>query len=89
MHFENLWELCEDFHKNTIKENSISSVMDQLTLKISVYKMLVNQNDYLSDELIKAKSTLLGEILFTITLLSLRDNINVFDALNNALKERK
>jgi hypothetical protein len=87
--FSDLWELCENFHKSTTKENSLSSVIDELQLKIGVYKTLINRKDNNCDDLIKAKSKLLGEILFTITLLSLNDNINVYAALNDALRERQ
>lgn len=80
-HFEDLWCQAENFHKNS--DSSISSIMDELSMKINLYKLFESQKD--SAELKKIKSRTLGEILLVITNLSLKEDINVFEALNTAL----
>jgi len=80
-HFEDLWEKCEQLHQEL---NNVETffIIDELLMKLKLYKVL--------DEKIKtedqqvAKSRLLGEILLAITKISVKDNINVFDALATA-----
>lgn len=84
-HFEELWESCENFHKKDIKLSSSASIIDELSLKIKLYST-INLNNKISDEDKKAlKSRALGEILLTITNLSLIDDINVFASLSEVL----
>jgi len=83
MHFEDLWEQAESSHKN--KSMSISSIIEELLLKINLYQ-IISEKEMPIDEKQKAKSRLLGEILLSITHLSLTDNINVFEALTEALQ---
>jgi hypothetical protein len=94
MHFEELWEKCENFHQED-GENNIQSILDNLEMKIKFYRMVDNNPHMMTelkklnenDDKTKAKSRLLGEILLTLTNLSLKDNINVFDALAGSYKE--
>lgn len=87
MHFENLWEKCENLHKET-GNNSVDSSIQELSLKIELYKTLNNKKDLPVSDKEKIKSRLMGEILLTITNISLVDNINVYQALDEALKFR-
>ena len=66
-HFEELWEQCENFHKNNIAETSIPQLIEELVLKVNLYKTIDSQADMLGTELEKIKSRILGEILLTIT----------------------
>lgn len=87
MHFEDLWEKCENIHKKSDSENS-SAILDELMLKLNLYKVLEQKTDLPQEDNQKIKSRTFGEILFTLTNLSLQENINVFDALNTALQYR-
>jgi hypothetical protein len=79
IHFEDIWNESESFHS---KE---SFSFEELELKIKIYQLLDSTN--LSEEdKNKAKEIAFGEILFTLTNLSLKDNINVFEALKKVLK---
>lgn len=82
-HFEEIWEKGESLHQQ--EDNSISDILNKISLQVELYKMITNQEDS-NEEKEKAKSRTMGEILLTLTNLSLKDNINVFDALNTACK---
>lgn len=85
MHFEELWEKCEKTHQ---EDNPIGSILDELAMKINLYRAISEQTDVPKEELEKVKSRTMGEILLTLTNLSLVENINVFNALNTAQKYR-
>jgi hypothetical protein len=87
MHFEVLWEKCEKLHKEA-GDNSSASLAQELSLKLDLYKILDSKSDLSNEDKQKIKSRLLGEILLTITNISLVDNINVYQALDEALKFR-
>ncbi len=87
-HFEELWEECETMHSQFNGNDPLSSIMDELSMKINLYKAL----DYKTlpkEELQKIKSRTLGEILLTLTHLSLKENINVFESLSVAKQYRQ
>lgn len=81
IHFEDLWEQCEKLHQES-NSNDVSIIIDELLMKLKLYKML--DDKIKTEDQLLAKSRLLGEILLTITKISLKDNINVFDALVTA-----
>lgn len=85
IHFEELWEKCEKTH---VEETNISTILDELSMKINLYKAISERKELSGVELEKVKSRTMGEILLTLTNLSLKDNINVFEALNTAQKYR-
>lgn len=78
-HFEELWEKCEQTHN--IEPNSIPTI-DELIMKINLYKAIVMQTEIPKEEHEKMKSHTMGEILLVLTKISLIDNINVYKALN-------
>lgn len=84
LHFEELWEKCEEMHEGLDGSN----IMDELSMKINLYKMLDSKPEIPAEDLQKAKSRALGEILLTLTHLSLKENINVFEALSIARQYR-
>lgn len=88
MHFEELWEHCENFHNNANLGASTHSIIDELIMKINLYKAIDEKKEIPDEEYQKIKSRTLGEILLTMTKLSLKDNINVFEALGVALQYR-
>src|SRR5882757_1275011 len=87
-HFEDLWEKCENFQKEACKDDKIQSVLDELMIKINLYKVIDAKEEIPIEDRQKVKSRTLGEILLTLTTLSLKDNINVYEALNIALQYR-
>lgn len=86
MHFEELWEKCEKFQESNLVDSS--SILDELLMKVTLYKNLDSKKDISFEDKKSTKLRLMGEILFTITSLSLKDDINVFKALFISLKER-
>lgn len=88
MHFEELWERCEKFHADASLGSSVQSVMEELVMKIGLYKAIDAKTEIPEDERQKLKSRTLGEILLTLTNLSVKDNINVYEALSIALQYR-
>jgi|SRR5208283_1306842 hypothetical protein len=87
-HFETLWERAEQFHKDASPDASVAQILDELQLKISLYKA-VDTNNLPLDEAIKAKSHVFGEVLLSLTRLSLIDQINTYEALLLALQQRQ
>lgn len=88
MHFEELWVKCEDLFKSTNDSNSVPSIMDELSMKINLYKLLDSKVDITPEERQKVKSRTMGEILLTLTQLSLKENIDVFECLSIAQQYR-
>jgi hypothetical protein len=82
MHFEELWEACEEQNKRAPK--SSSNIVDEIIIKIGLYKRMVEDRNIPGEDKRKAKVRILGEVLHSITNLSLIDEINVFDALAQA-----
>lgn len=85
MHFEELWERCEKFHQEASND---SSLMDELMMKVNLYKVIDQKTEVPEEERQKLKSRAMGEILLTLTGMSLKDNVNVFEALSIALQYR-
>jgi hypothetical protein len=89
MHFEELWEKCEELHQQASDVNiPIEILMEELLMKINLYKAVDSKTEIPEDDRQKIKSRTLGEILLTLTHLSLKDKINVFEALGIALQYR-
>jgi len=85
IHFEELWEKCEKLHN---KEDSVASVISELEMKLNLYKLLSGNVNVPDDELKMIKSRAMGEILLTLTSLSQKDNVDVFESLSVAYKQR-
>jgi hypothetical protein len=86
--FEYLWEKCEGQQQEVVVNQSVGQILDELFMKIKLYEVSNSKSDIpeLERQAIKVRS--LGEILFTITKLSAKDNINVYKALLEALEYR-
>lgn len=84
MHFEELWEKCESMHSDV----NTGIVLNEILAKISLYKSInqASSNKEYNEELARSKSKIMGEILWSITKLSVADNINVFKSLNEVMK---
>jgi hypothetical protein len=87
-HFEKLWEQAEEFQKDGSASTSVQQIIEELVMKISLYKAIDSKTEIPEEDRRKVKSRTLGEILLTLTALSLKDNINVYESLNMALQYR-
>ena len=85
-HFEELWVKCEEFQKDLV--NTSSNLLEEVSIKINLYKAVESKKEIPLEDRQKIKSRLLGEILLTLTGLSLKDDINVYESLNIALQYR-
>lgn len=83
--FNELWEACENISKN---DQSMASIIDEIIMKLTLYKMVDLKKQISAEENKIAKSRILGEILLSITKISIKDNINVFSALYQSFTER-
>jgi len=89
IHYEELWEKCEGLQKEAGQHIAVQQMMDELLIKINLYKAVDSKVDIIPiEEANKIKSRLLGEILLVITGLSVKDNINVYEALYSAFQYR-
>jgi hypothetical protein len=88
IHFEELWEKCENFQKEINSNGNSQSLIDELMFKINLYKAIDAKTEMPEEDRQKIKFRTLGEVLLTLTGLSFKDNINVYDALNTALLYR-
>lgn len=86
IHFEDLWEKCEAFHKAESSQDVSSSLIDELMMKMNLYKVIDLKSEIPEEDRQKIKSRTMGEILLTVTQISLKDNINVYEALKVALE---
>jgi hypothetical protein len=88
VHFEKLWEQAEEFQKDGSANAGVQQIIEELMMKISLYKVIDAKTEIPEEDRQKVKSRTLGEILLTLTALSLKDNINVYESLNMALQYR-
>ena len=89
IHFEELWEKCERFHKEDSPNETSTEILEKLLLKIELYKAINSHSFAEVQDRQKAKSRLYGEILLSLTQLSFIEDINVFEALQISLHETK
>lgn len=87
-HFEELWEQSENFQKEATASINVQSLIQELVLKINLYRAIDAKTEIPEEDRQKVKSRTMGEILLTLTSLSLKDNINVYESLNIALQYR-
>lgn len=87
-HFETLWEDSEKYHKES-SGSSVSAILAELILKINLYQSIDENDKFPEDQKKKVKLHTFGEILMTLTQLSLKDNINSYAALAAALQYKK
>jgi hypothetical protein len=86
MHFENVWEECEKSHGELTED--VSSIINELILKINFYKAFDFKTESLNEEQQKIKAHAFGELLFSLTKLSYKENVNVYEALSYVLHHR-
>lgn len=87
VHFEDLWNQCEELQAELAKQETVPDIIDELMLKINLYKAL-DHKEIPAEERQQANMRTMGEILLTLSKLSLKDNVNVYEALSIALQYR-
>jgi hypothetical protein len=88
-HFEDVWVQSEQLFSDTIGNVKVGQIIMEMQAKLSVYKTISEQDKLDPADLAKAKERLLGNIIMSLTKLSLKDNIDVFPALKGAIAEKK
>ena len=88
LHFEELWDKCEAFQKEASAPMDVASIVSELQMKVSLYKAIDLRTELPEEERTKLKARTMGEILLVITSISVKDNINVFECLTEALQYR-
>ena len=86
--FEELWIDCEQHQQTAQQNNSIQNIIDELVLKIQLYKSIDIKIEIPQEDRKIIKMRTMGEILLTIKSLSSKDDINVYEALSIALLSR-
>lgn len=84
-HFEHLWEACEKANTSELSQRSVHSFLAELTAKFGLYEALEDNNKLNIVDRQKLKARLFGALLFTLTQLTAKDDINSFTALQEAL----
>lgn len=79
MHFEELWEMAEKSQKQD--DPNIQNLLNELMLKIKLYQIIDSQSNFNEQEKSNMKKTTFGEILYVLTAISLKDNIDSFQTL--------
>jgi len=88
LHFEELWVECEQHHQDSKGDNSVLMLINELVMKANIYNAVEQRTELSKEDRQNSKFLIMGEILWALTHLSLKENINVFDALNVALQNR-
>ena|ERR1017187_8674045 len=84
IHFENLWVECEKLHEESNKRDSAAILLDELMMKLNLYRAIAEKTEGASTELQKMKDRAMGEVLLVLTKISAKENINVYEALSIA-----
>jgi hypothetical protein len=84
--FDLIWCDCEAFQQEANPKATVLSIMEELAMKIGLYKALDTKSEIPDRQSLKVR--MMGEILLTLTNLSVVDNINVYQALVEALQLR-
>jgi len=84
--YEVLWETSEQLYKDD--PANVASIITELMAKLSIYQTMDKQN-IPEDEKHKGKEYLMGKILTKLTHLSLKDNINTYVVLKDAISAHR
>ena len=88
MHFEELWQKCEAYYIKNNDEDNLPIIIDELIIKLNLLKAIDLKPEISEQDKKASKQQLLGLILFLLAKISVKENINVFKALMQALLER-
>lgn len=84
-HFEDLWGAAEKSFQNDLNiENEV--ILNKASINLNLFKTLSKYPA--TEDLDKIKAHLMGELLLSLSHLSLKENIDVFYAMQLALKKK-
>lgn len=86
-HFEDLWNAAEALITTEAMERSVASLIMELNAKFNLYSAIDVNDQVPQEECDKLKARLFGKFMLTLTQLSLKDNINVFEVMKQAYDE--
>lgn len=85
--FDQIWEEGESLFQGESTED-LESVLKSLEMKINLFRILSSKKEIPEEDLKSMKFKIIGEILLTMTNLSLIENINVHHALKESIQIR-
>jgi hypothetical protein len=88
IHFEELWQKCEDHHIKNNDDENLPIIIDELIIILNLLKVINLKSEISKQDKEASKQQLLGTVLFLLTKISVKENINVFKALMQTLLER-
>jgi hypothetical protein len=89
MHFEELWVAAEKKFEDGIKQDFTNSIVDQVVVQMSLYKVIDSKTELSADDKKQAKNHIMGRILLALANLSIKDDIDVFAVLQGALQDKQ
>lgn len=85
-HFEDLWCKGESVSNQLNSSPDNSPLLEELSLKINLYKTICLNVSMKDEEKQKTKEFIFGEILLSLCGLSYSDNVDVYKALATVIK---
>lgn len=85
-HFEDLWNKSEEIAIHIHKDISSTDVLDHVKVLIENYQDLLTNEAIPNEVVASLKNRYLGEIVFLLTTISARDNVNVYASLMEELR---
>ena len=82
-HFEYLWVLAENKLKDETEASTIEQICKEMSVKLALYGSLTNYTEDISF----AKNRLLGDIVLLLTQITMKDNVDIYAVLQEALKK--
>jgi hypothetical protein len=87
-HFEDVWNAAEKNASDDDKSRLVQSLVMELTYKLGLYEAIDLNEQITADEKKKAKEQIFGSLLMTLSILSLKDNIDVFSAMGQEVLKK-
>ena len=84
--FEELWNDCENSQVQ-LTSSDFNSLLDEISLKINMIKNINNKIQSVEAKK-EAIEFMYGEMLYTMTGISLIENINVYPLMNKVLQDK-
>lgn len=85
-HFEDLWTEAEELFEND--DQQLSEIITEIKYDLDDLLIVCSSNNPTTEAIIPPED-LLGDIIFNLTKISKKLNINTYTALNNAITEEK
>jgi hypothetical protein len=82
--FEDLWEKSEDMASKIHKTSTLTDIINQISNLLNNYDKICS-SDISQEVMSSLKKRYVGEILFLISAISHKDNINIYEVLQEEL----